>query len=654
MDYGASGDNSSATVGANVSIAGQQTMLKQQSSGALAVSTATTSAVVAMATAVSGVLAREALPGSIPRPPDLPNSWPPVPRTVNSVSNIVQSPPLIDRNSANAGSSSSGSGGAGGSISYVEDTLDLPAGYYIASPVPGLVSGFGRIVPFGVTTSEQIDAMNLLISNLMSHNESDFGMGESKGGESGVGVGGSAAAYDDDYDKDFEYEYEYDEGAKTQFQNDGDRDKFIQGMKNRLSISHLPLPGNFYGEIQRMKTAQKLKDDRKAFLESIEMRNYGDFHTAKKGSPKSKKPVKPLVVEFNVDKRYESKDYTFRKPATHTDADNLPLVNHYESKIFKATAAVNGKDHLVNASWISDLRSDTGQRINSNSNTLVSGNRILKKSQGHITKGSDGNSTVVSDDSSSFDSSFHFDDTFDNITDHSSQDSSIVVTRGGMIKCYRKHNTVGKAPVFSHDAVLERRKKERESRKQREDEERNQQLEEEKNQKQRLHQKAVDSALRRGAFDPSSSRVSSIDKMVAKYAQSPRYAAGSSKSLQIDVNKVSTQLKAAELEYHGVRPVGGLLKSRGSGGGSLIDDNISVGSSNGSRMIKSPFGGGFNPSFSFDTGADFKNSFIGNDNYNNYNHDKNSSSNVDDNAYMSFLDSGYDAGSKKVYNFIRS
>lgn len=413
-------------------------------------------------------------PESLPFAPPLPNSWPPVavilpesddpPPAVDvekkkkvkkekkkSLKDIFDSVAIEKKvEEKNSGSKTT-------VMKRVE--RDLPEGYYMEQPVPDLVLP-GQISTGGTTT------LALCIS-----------MNEQLGGENTI--------RDSSQERGKQLPSAQEETKPFYF--------------DKKTISDLPLPTDFHLSVDRMRKSNEKREIQRKQKESMAFRSFlYQSNAAQSTSPdsystNSKKTHLTIAHDFvsNVDKHFDNKTHSFRKPAEHSRIDQLPLSDRMSDTVVNSASKMVGKPlDKPTSFWVSNLRSS-----NSVTTPLKAG------------------STSSSMNESSFGTpSYHF---------YSNGETYEKGKDGMRYLMNFRPQTEPKAPRFQSNDLIDRRQSVRKAKEDEEYQAQREAMMKEKEKKEILRKKALLAAQQAGVYKKNE-RYHQHQKIVEKYSRSPQ------------------------------------------------------------------------------------------------------------------------------------
>ena len=510
-------------------------------------------AVAATATPGVGKLAVPK-PDSVPAPPPVPKQWPPVAHTVAEADAPSPSPAKAKKQKSVRRLVTKTDSVNPGKTVVVDEMLDLPEGYYMAAPVIGMVRP-RLILPGGVTSAELLASLKLAFAQAAETAEAAALALASPDGAprtphvqldltQALSPHSSAEEFrDNDY-----------EDADVKEWNELSPHQHV---KDRLTVSDLPLPPDFHVAVQRM---QKSNQKREALVEQqrdMELRSFLYYEKSDKINPdqtppgSSKKMELTVPVEFvsHVDNHLQQKPYSHRKPTTpRSSAEDLPL-NERISSAYKCPSTVyqsrSTSADVVTTYWVSNLRSTTsspspaltspkplsrttpsGHRNAAASPLLIPPSYRIKTPQKTTTRSAFGGSAVSAPTTprhalaQSLISPIGMNaSNLDNSSEISSIDEQHM-TPGAKYYMNFRPQTQPKAPKFQSDELLSRRQHER---KEREERERQRQREDEDAKKQKklaMKARAMQAAQEAGAYK-ASTRYHQHQKIFEKYNMRP-------------------------------------------------------------------------------------------------------------------------------------
>ena len=161
----------------------------------------------------------------------------------------------------------------------------------------------------------------------------------------------------------------------TYYDNDDDDDSYNNNneldveklMKDKLTISDLPLPPDFYSAVQRLQRSTEIRHEMKEKEKHLELRNFlyhetifdKNVHTtAMELAAKKLEITIPKSFKSHVDELNESKSFSHRKPTDHSNIDMLPRCQRIPDTIASAyTATVSLNLKPCDVYWMQNLRS---------------------------------------------------------------------------------------------------------------------------------------------------------------------------------------------------------------------------------------------------------------------------------------------------------
>jgi hypothetical protein len=134
---------------------------------------------------------------------------------------------------------------------------------------------------------------------------------------------------------------------------------------SKLLISDLPLPPYFHAAVQRMQQSTRMRKERLNMEKNLALRNYleGPLHEHAEKMMFERKLFEPTQAsgfDSNVDKRFDAKEYTFRKsPPRKSRIEELPRCEYVPP--IKYRERMLGVRDIDTAYWMSTLRPDQGK-----------------------------------------------------------------------------------------------------------------------------------------------------------------------------------------------------------------------------------------------------------------------------------------------------
>jgi hypothetical protein len=335
---------------------------------------------------------------SIPAPPPLPVDWPPTaslavePSRPAAADLVTPSKPkpkkTVKRKVQKAAGTGTGAGAGtpgASAAAFKEAARDLPQGYYMPAPVPGMV--LPRQVTAGGTTSLELCASLQLTFDKAAAQLRDGDAGDAGGSPSlqqvrhlNIDLSLTLPEYNDRDDGDGYGVSGRDSGASPDHQQQ-------QRIKDRLAIGDLPLPPDFHVAVQRMLNCNA---KREALLEQqrdLELRSFLYYEKPDKqvdvvaagglgadaggggvaaGGAAYKRPEPTVPVDYfsHVDHHNENKVYSHRKAASVAVAassarereGDRPLHERIACPPATVCTSSTAKHDSVTAFWLSNLR----------------------------------------------------------------------------------------------------------------------------------------------------------------------------------------------------------------------------------------------------------------------------------------------------------
>lgn len=530
----------------------------------------------APAAPATGSQAKAAIPkpDSVPAPPPVPSAWPPVPHTAvepPAAAEVEAKPKkqkLVRQTVKKVVTAEAAAGlQPGGTVAK-----ELPDGYYMAAPVIGMVQP-RQILAGGTTspelcTSLQITFRRAAEAQLLNNTNTSM---------SAADISSSPlpqtpyVKYDlslalSPFSGVDERKCSFEDGTEDGKDGRDWKNELSppQNVKDRLTISDLPLPPDFHVAVQRMQNCNAKREAQLEAQRDLELRSFLYYEKPDKnadGTPGSagKKPEPTVPVEFfsHVGQHLEKKQYSHRKPAGSRAADqDLPL-NQRIPAAYKCPANVyqrSSADDLATTYWLSNLRPSINTPAHNNNGAFSSSsgtgatagkpmsrshsqNQFLtcspslvppsyrqKTPQQQQQKPSTPQLTVPSSNPSnalaqSFISPIAVTSSLDAASDLSSLDGN-QMTPGAKYFMHYRPQTEARAPKLKSDELINRRQSER---KQREERQRQKEKEEEeilKQKKERMKMKAMQAAQEAGAYK-SNTRYHQHQKIFEKYHMHP-------------------------------------------------------------------------------------------------------------------------------------
>jgi len=249
-----------------------------------------------------------------------------------------------------------------GVMTIQETVQDIPAGFYMAAPVPGMVPA-GQILPGGITSFELCASLKLsferrqerikrLLSGDTASSVGSVGSGGVSTASGPVGAslatiptaagaantGTPAVASDASFSSTMPRhayagavdEYKSEDGSYigrggVALNNDGEPilPSPEYRLKDKLAISDLPLPPDFHAAVQRIQQCNKRREELFEQRRDMELRSFLYYDKPDKsldlsnvGSVQKKpEPTVPKGYHSHFDKHVQSKGFSHRKPA---------------------------------------------------------------------------------------------------------------------------------------------------------------------------------------------------------------------------------------------------------------------------------------------------------------------------------------------------
>lgn len=335
-------------------------------------------------------------------------------------------------------------------------------------------------------------------------------------------------------------DFEYDEHELTQLT--AQVHKLELG---RRAVHDLPLPSDYYGAIQRLQHAKKMREEKLEEKNSLSMRNYSEKQTEKFKITQKTGPTVPRPFRSAVEDRKDSKSYSFRKPKEMSQPEKLSMAESNPSLRLSSTAQMIGIGDVSNSYLLSTLRQrDAPTSKSSHANT--SNKRIQAHQHMHSSHASLRGYSHDTLDRPTGVSKYGREPGGQYYDGDGSQGgggagggveggfsgstgmgmgmgmggaiADTVISRGGVP---RDSNRVEpRAPSFASDDGISRRQMMRAERKHQQLEEEQRKLAQEKYRKELLRQKALQTAIHSGAYRPEE-RQHPHEKIVSKYTNRP-------------------------------------------------------------------------------------------------------------------------------------
>lgn len=491
-----------------------------------------------------------AKPANVPAPPPIPAQWPPVPSTVveadsgkpaaassdqpkkkKSVRRLVQKatgPPVAV----------SGQGAGGQSVSE-----DLPEGYYMAAPVIGMVPP-RQILPGGTTSLEL--CTSLLDTFQRAREPIDDTLPQSPLPQTPYVKYDLSLALSPFTPAD-EKKSSFDEDDRSQT-GWKETSSPSQRIKDRLTISDLPLPSDFHTAVQRMHDSTVRREAHLDKRRDLELRSFLYYDKSDKNAEQltpgsaGKKLEITVPVEFtsHTDQHLEKKQYTHRKPAPPLPQKKDPPLLDRISSAYKCPSSVYQRassTDLVTTFWLNNLRPSVNTPSGAASPTMA---RSMSRSQTQLAtsthlapphyrmktpnKAPAGPPSTVGSlanraQAQSFLSPIALTTTMDASSDISSLDENHLTPGAKYYMNYRPQ-TEPKAPKMRSEDSIHRRQSERKAREERRLQQEKEEEEKIKQRKLQIKMKAIQAAQEAGAYKPNS-RYHTHQKIFEKYSHNP-------------------------------------------------------------------------------------------------------------------------------------
>lgn len=504
----------------------------------------------APAAAPAGSQAKPATPkpDTIPAPPPIPKAWPPVPHTaVEPAAPVVEAKPkrrkMVQKMVKKMVSAEAAVG-----LQASSEAKELPDGYYMAAPVIGMVQP-RQILAGGTTSAELCTSLQITfrkaaeaqLANNTSIDQSPLPQTPYVKYDLSLALSPFSGA--DERKSSHEEE-------NTEDGRNWNEVSPPQNIKDRLTISDLPLPPDFHTAVQRMQNCNSKREAQLEQQRDLELRSFLYYEKPDKNPDSStpgsagKKPEPTVPVEFfsHTDQHLEKKQYSHRKPAPSRAADQDAPLNDRIPGAYKCPANVyqrSSADDLATTYWLSNLRPSINSPAPSSTpnagkpmsrshsqNQFLAGSPSLappayrvKTPQKPATPHPATSNAPSNALAQSFISPIALTSSLDAASDLSSLDGN-QMTPGAKYYMHYRPQTEARAPKLKSDELINRRQSER---KQREERERQRLKEEEdlaKLKKERMKMKAMQAAQEVGVYK-SSTRYHQHQKIFEKYNMHP-------------------------------------------------------------------------------------------------------------------------------------
>lgn len=493
-----------------------------------------------------------AKPAKVPAPPPIPAQWPPVPHTTVEADSDNKPAAVSDKpkkkksvrklvqKATGPPTAASGQSSAGQSVSE-----DLPEGYYMAAPVIGMVPP-RQILPGGTTSLELCtslqdtfrkaretvdDATPLSPLPQTPYVKYDLSLALSPF----TPADEKKSSFDDD------------DHSQTAWKETSSPS---QRIKDRLTISDLPLPSDFHTAVQRMHESTVRREAHLDKQRDLELRSFLYYDKSDKNAEQltpgsaGKKLEITVPVEFtsHTDQHLEKKQYTHRKPAPPLPQKKDPPLLDRISSAYKCPSSVYQRassTDLVTTFWLNNLRPSVNTPSGSASPTMAK-SMGRSQSQGQFgpsthlapphyrmktpNKAPAGPPSTVGSlanraQAQSFLSPIALTTTMDASSDISSLDENHLTPGAKYYMNYRPQ-TEPKAPKMRSEDSIHRRQSERKAREERRLQQEKEEEEKIKQRKLQIKMKAIQAAQEVGAYKPNS-RYHTHQKIFEKYSHNP-------------------------------------------------------------------------------------------------------------------------------------
>ena len=483
----------------------------------------------------------------VPAPPPLPTTWPPKPYTVvepiNSNQNIKKNvsligvklidlkiqpkmkkimvkvkklaPPTVLQ-------------------SFIDEIKELPSGYYMPAPVIGMVQPKHIVISGSKTTNEQCESMNLVFNNSYNNNNSrDNNANDLNSSFNSLNRSNYhylmmsrktlRTSITDHYDNNYNNDVTNDEQIEI--------DKIL---KNKLTISDLPIPANYNYEINRLQKANELRKSVLIEKKKLALRNYLDNddsindnnkdHTTKNDVAKKLEVTKPIAPKSYYDKINQNKMHSYHHHIEKSHEDKLPIYHRYEDSISKGSSPysslLQADLHPQDIHFISTLRPSTpSSSSSSNSSSKLnfsSSQSTSLSSPYHDDKHKNNNHSKSTHKQTAFSTASPHQTSASN---HSSRndDNTYQQTSGSKYFSYYRPQTEIKSFTFETDKILSRRNMEKDLKLKKQQEEEKKIINKKQQQKLKMKQKAIENAQDIGVYKSPLTRYHYHQKILNKY-----------------------------------------------------------------------------------------------------------------------------------------
>jgi len=479
----------------------------------------------------------------VPAPPPLPTTWPPKPYTVvepiNTNQNIKKNvsligvklidlkiqpkmkkimvkvkklaPPTVLQ-------------------SFIDEIKELPSGYYMPAPVVGMVQPKHIVISGSKTTNEQCESMNLVFNNRYNNNN-------------------SRDNNDNDLNSSFNslnrsnYHYlmmsrktlrtsitdHYDNNNNNDVTND-EQIEIDKILKNKLTISDLPIPANYNYEINRLQKANELRKSVLIEKKKLALRNYLDNddsindnnedHTTKNDIAKKLEVTKPIAPKSYYDKINQNKMHSYHHHIEKSHEDKLPIYHRYEDSISKGSSPysslLQADLHPQDIHFISTLRSSTPSSSSNSSSKLnfSSSQSTSLSSPCYDDKHKNNNHSKSTHKQTALSTASPHQTSASN---QSKNDDNTYQTSGSKYFSYYRPQTEIKSFTFETDKILSRRNIDKELKLKKQQEEEKKIKNKKQQQKLKMKQKAIENAQDIGVYKSPLTRYHYHQKILNKY-----------------------------------------------------------------------------------------------------------------------------------------
>jgi len=181
----------------------------------------------------------------------------------------------------------------------------------------------------------------------------------------------------------------------------------------RLTISDLPLPSSFHARVARVRRSTQQRQAAQSLQKQLQLRNYlceynislgGSITASNTSAPSSSKqqsphhngsshstPTVPIEYVSHVDKHFENKPYSFRKPvessASTEDSHHRDKVANIAHTMYTPSGAAVTHVDPATASWMSNLREASSGRTPKRSNLNTTNSNVAMSNDADSERG---------------------------------------------------------------------------------------------------------------------------------------------------------------------------------------------------------------------------------------------------------------------------